>query len=101
MLQSIQDKSVHLLETIIERLEEFDQLKQRPRVFGQTLDESDEDDDRDVHNSTSPMQSEGGAEEHASKDKLKNLNFELIDIGLHSSQLAVDMLQQTEIYQGI
>jgi hypothetical protein len=24
---------VHLLETIIERLEEFDQLKQRPRVF--------------------------------------------------------------------
>ena len=25
----------------------------------------------------------------------------MIDIGLHSSQLAVDMLQQTEIYQGI
>lgn len=49
------------------------------------------------------MQSEGGAaaEEHASKDKLKQLSFELIDIGLHSSQLAVDMLQQTEIYQGI
>jgi len=34
MLQSIQDKSVHLLETIVERLEEFEQLKQRPRVFG-------------------------------------------------------------------
>ena len=47
------------------------------------------------------MQSEGGADEQPSKDKLKQLSFELIDIGLHSSQLAVDMLQQTEIYQGI
>jgi len=88
MLQSIQDKSVHLLETIIERLEEFDQLKQRPRVFGQS---AQDDSDDDVHNSTSPIQSEGG--EPASKDKLKQLSFELIDIGLHSSQLAVDMLQ--------
>jgi hypothetical protein len=53
MLQSIQDKSVHLLETIIERLEEFDQLKKRPKVFAQAQDESsDEDDDRVVHHSS-------------------------------------------------
>jgi hypothetical protein len=39
MLQSIQDKSVHLLETIVERLEEFEQLKKRPRVFAQQAEE--------------------------------------------------------------
>lgn len=86
MLQSIQDKSVHLLETIVERLEEFDQLKKRPKVFAQANDSSDEDDDRVVHHSTSPSYAEGGAtEDVAPKDKLKQLSFELIDIGLHSS----------------
>ena len=101
MLQSIQDKSVHLLETIVERLEEFEQLKQRPRVFAQPTDE----DGKVVPSEVSPKHTSGASftfeEVVAPKEKLKQLSFELIDIGLHSSQLAVDLLQQTELYQGI
>jgi hypothetical protein len=33
MMQTIQDKSVQLLETIVERLESFEKLQNRPRVF--------------------------------------------------------------------
>ena len=98
MLQQIQDKSVHLLETIVERLEEFDQLKKRPRVFGQASDENSKSGASDG----SPRGTSGEAlEELAPKDKLKQLSFELIDIGLHSSKLAVDLLQSTEVYQGL
>jgi hypothetical protein len=33
MLQQIQDKSVQLLETIVERLDQFEQLQKRPKIF--------------------------------------------------------------------
>lgn len=33
MLQAIQDKSVNVLETIIQRLESYEALQKRPRVF--------------------------------------------------------------------
>lgn len=89
---------MHLLETIVERLEEFDQLKKRPRVYAHNNALSSDEDEKVVHRSTSP--SAEGEELHP-KDKLKQLSFELIDIGVHSSQLAVDMLQKTEIYQGL
>ena len=43
MLQSIQDKSVQFLETVVERLEQFEQLQKRPRVFAKSNDgQSDE-----------------------------------------------------------
>lgn len=33
MFQVIQDKSVQILETVVERLESIEQLQKRPRVF--------------------------------------------------------------------
>jgi hypothetical protein len=35
------------------------------------------------------------------KEKLKQLSFELIDIGLHSSQLGLELVQQTDMYQNV
>ena len=40
MLQQIQDKSVQLLETIVERLDQFEKLQKRPKVFAKE-DEQD------------------------------------------------------------
>ena len=94
MFQSIQDKSVQLLETIIERLEEYDQLKKRPRVFGQGAVISDDDYHGSQHSSTH-------GEEVPASDKLKQLSFELIDIGLHSSKLALELVQESDIISGL
>lgn len=100
MLSLVQDKSVQLLETIIERLEKIDQLHKRPRVYAQAASTDD-----DAHSS-------GSQDGHATEDgsptsakdkteKLKQLGFELIDIGLHTSQLTLEMVQQSAPYQNL
>jgi hypothetical protein len=43
MLSLVQDKSVALLETIIERLEKYDQLQKRPRVYAKAHGAEDDD----------------------------------------------------------
>ncbi len=89
MLQQIQDKSVQLLETIVERLDKFEQLQKRPRVFAK-------EDDQDGSQSSDE-------EQNGSTEKLKQLSFELIDIGLYSSQLALDLVKekQSDVTSGI
>ena len=63
MLSAIQDKSILLLETIVQRLEQNDQLSKRPRVY---------------------------AKEEEEGDKLLSLGYELIDIGLYTGQLGLE-----------
>ncbi len=82
MLQQIQDKSVLLLETIVERLDQFEQLQKRPKVFAK-------EDDHDGSSQSSSHEEE----QHGSSEKLKQLSFELIDIGLYSSQLALELVK--------
>ena len=62
MLSAIQDKSVLLLETIVQKLEQNEQLSKRPRFIAK-----DED-----------------------QDKLLSLGYELIDIALYTSQLGLE-----------
>ena len=86
MLQVIQNKSVQVLETIVERLEQYEQLQKRPRVFAKgAADESK----NEVASSTSSH----GSDEVDPKEKLKQLSFELIDIGLHTSKLGLELVQ--------
>lgn len=42
MFQVIQDKSVQILETVVERLESIEQLQKRPRVFAKPALGADE-----------------------------------------------------------
>jgi hypothetical protein len=80
---------VQLLETIVERLDKFEQLQKRPRVFAK-------EDDQDGSQSSDE-------EQNGSTEKLKQLSFELIDIGLYSSQLALDLVKekQSDVTSGI
>lgn len=77
MLSVIQDKSVAVLETIVQRLEQqYEPLQKRPRVFAKAAASSDDD----------ASSNEGHpAEEVPTTEKLKQLSFELIDIGIHTS----------------
>jgi len=101
MLSLVQDKSVQLLETIIERLEKFDQLQKRPRVFAKAHGAEDDD----VHSSGSQdgHNTEDGSPTSAAEktEKLKQLGYELVDIGLHTSQLTLELVQQSAPYQHI
>lgn len=96
MLQVIQDKSVQLLETIVERLEQYDQLHNRPRVFAKGQEAAAE-----LHEEAASSNSSHSGEgvQVDSKTKLKHLSFELIDIGLYTSQLGLELVQQTGSYQ--
>ena len=99
MMQTIRDKSVQGLETIVERLENFEQLQKRPRVFAkEPAALSDDDQDSDGASSHHSSNRDDGAADHSS-EKLKQLSFELIDIGIHTSQLGLELVQQTETYQ--
>jgi hypothetical protein len=88
MLQVIQNKSVQVLETIVERLEQYEQLQKRPRVFAKGIPD---DGKNEVASSTSSHGS--NHDEVDAKEKLKQLSFELIDIGLHTSQLGLELVQ--------
>ena len=79
MLQQIQDKSVQLLETIVERLEQFEPLQERPKVFAK------ENEGAEDHPFGSQSSHDGEEEQVGSTEKLKQLSFELIDIGIYSS----------------
>jgi hypothetical protein len=49
MLQQIQDKSVQLLETIVERLDQFEQLQKRPKVFAKEESQDELDGSQSSH----------------------------------------------------
>ena len=83
MLQQIQDRSVQLLETIVERLDQFETLQKRPKVFAK-------EDDQDGTSSSHEEDQSGSTE------KLKQLSFELIDIGLYSSQLGLELVKEKQ-----
>lgn len=82
MLSVIQEKSVQLLETIVERLEKYEQVQKRPRVFAKS--------EADTYDEGSHSSHESNTEEADKTEKLKQLSFELIDIGLYTSQLGID-----------
>jgi hypothetical protein len=88
VLQQIQDKSIAFLETIVERLDQFEPLQKRPKVFAKG------DDDADDQQQDGSGSSIGEEQQHGSTEKLKQLSFELIDIGLYSSQLALDLVKE-------
>ena len=82
MLSVIQEKSVQLLETIVERLEKYEQVQKRPRVFAKS--------EADTYDEGSHSSHESNTDEADKTEKLKQLSFELIDIGLYTSQLGID-----------
>jgi hypothetical protein len=99
MLQVIQTKSVAILETIVERLEQYEQLQKRPRVFAKESDAAAAH--HDALSSNSSHSDQGDDVPVDAKQKLKQLSFELIDIGLHTSQLGLELVQSSEQYQQV
>ena len=91
MLSLIQDKSVQLLETIVERLEQYEQLQKRPRVFAKAEADTQDADSHSSH----------GSNPDDATEKIKQLSFELIDIGLHTSQLGLEVVQNSAVYQNV
>ena len=96
MLQVLQNRSIQLLETIVNTLDSYEEIKKRPRRFGKKSEDKQDqekqqkedvnkkdqeikadDEVDDVENQDSNKQQEGN-----DVDKFKNLSFELIDIGL-------------------
>ena len=73
MINSLISKPIDLLESLVESLEKYEENERRPRVFGKE------------HSS---LKEEGKTGEEASSstetpvERLKNLSFELLDIGL-------------------
>lgn len=75
-----------MMECFVQTLEKYEEIQNRPRVFG----EKKEDEDKNA----SVKQESVDA-----KEKFKSLSFELIDIGLYTSQKGYELLQQTTPYQ--
>ena len=74
MLSVLQTKSLEVMECLVQTLEKYEEIQNRPRVFGSP---ENKDDDKVV-------KVEGGAVVDP-KEKFKSLGFELIDIGLYTS----------------
>lgn len=79
MLSVLRNKSLDLLDTIVTTLEQYDDVKSRPRVFAKTCMHEEEEEDQDMKESD-VKEGEPQAETY---NRFKHLSFELIDIGLH------------------
>ena len=88
MLSAIQDRSVQLLETIVERLEKYEQLQKRPKVFAKVA----EPEHVDGAHSNSSHESNPDDVSAEKTEKLKQLSFELIDIGLHTTSIGLELV---------
>lgn len=97
MLSAIQDRSVQLLETIVERLEKYEQLQKRPKVFAKVA----EPEHVDGAHSNSSHESNPDDVSSEKTEKLKQLSFELIDIGLHTTSIGLELVQNTTAYQNV
>ena len=96
MLQTIQNKSVQLLETVVQKLEQYEPLQKRPRVYAKASQGGS--DEAVSPRSSSSVNSDDDAHVD-SKEKLKQLSFELIDIGLHTKNLGLELVQSSAPYQ--
>eukprot|EP00347_Sterkiella_histriomuscorum_P014547 403360459 len=111
MLQVLQTRSLQLLETIVNTLDSYDEIKKRPRRFAKKDQDEDEQDkqkdssqqkyqeinsDDDVENKDNKDQSQNDVE---GTEKFKHLSFELIDIGLFFTEKGLQKVQQTRPYQ--
>lgn len=93
MLSVIQNKSLEFLETIVTKLDSYEELQKRQRIFAQKQQEEQDlakkakEEDQDHHDVNDEA-----------KEKFKQLSLELIDIGLHTGQKGLHLLQQTKPY---
>lgn len=72
MLQVTLDKSVQILETIVQKLEQYDQLQKRPRVFAKSgIDEDDRKDQDDQADKSHSSHGSNSDDVQSSKTKLK------------------------------
>jgi hypothetical protein len=95
MMQVLQTKSLHLLETLVSTLEQYEELQKRPRYFAkeqknpEAAEGSDNDNNLDAQENDAVKPSE----------KFKELSLELLDMGLYTSQKGLKKLQETRPYE--
>lgn len=120
MLQVIQTRSLQLLETIVNTLDSYDEVKKRPRRFAKKQDAPEDDhhheDDHHSHHShhSDHEDQDGKNTDDVSDDrchhetlegaeKFKHLSFELIDMGLFFGEQSVykslNRVQQSAPYR--
>ena len=83
------------LEYVIRQLEQYEQLQKRPRVFAANSTEKELQELRKAASSPDHVPAVDKTE------KLKQLGFELVDIGLHVKELSKEYVQQSPAYQSV
>lgn len=101
MLQAIQNKSLNLLDSLVNTLEQYEDVQKRPKVFAEKClhkeDHSNENAAKGGENSSDDVNVDGD-KEMAPSQKFKSLSFELIDIGLFHGQKGLNYIKQTPAY---
>ncbi len=98
MLQVIQTKSISILETLVNTLEQYEDLQKRPRYFSKSQDQEP----RDEKAADQPKEKD---DEHdhgdavAPSEKFRELSLELLDIGLYTGQKGFEKIQKTKPYE--
>jgi hypothetical protein len=92
MLQVIQTKSISLLDTLVLKLEQYEDVAKRPRVFAPACAHGAESKEVKKKDSANAPAENG-------QEKLKHLSLELIDIGLHTGLKGLELIQATTPYK--
>ena len=104
MLQTLQTKTISLLDTLVQKLETYDDVSKRSPYFANKCIHHNhpegEDNKEPIHE---PVQDEDDVQddkevELAPIEKFKHLSFELIDIGIHEGQKSLNYIKQSPIY---
>lgn len=105
MLQVLQNRSLQLLETIVNTLDSYEEIKKRPRRFAKKSEEEQdkeklqkEDANKKGKEIKADDEVDDVEQEGNDVDKLKHLSFELIDIGLFFGERGIQKVQSTRPY---
>lgn len=102
MLQVFQNKSIQLLETIVNHLDSYEGVQKRSRRFAKR-DEKEVEEDKDTRKRNSNIKADDEVDDVEDDlqgtEKFKHLSFELIDIGLFFGERSLSVVQQSKPYQ--
>jgi len=105
MLQTIQNKSIDLIDSVVRTLESYEHNEKRERYFADKCIHHPTTETKESDDAYPSLENDGDDVPHESeetlapKDRFKHLSFELIDIGLHNGVMALDYISQTPIYK--
>src|SRR5438874_2554062 len=103
MIQSIQTQTINLLDTLVKTLEQYDDIQNRPKVWAASPPKNQSSEEAESSEAREEQENEGENENEPvdapPSEKIKQLSFELIDIGLYEGKKGLDYLKSTQLYE--